>query len=216
MKLLSITAAAVLLAASLTANAGPARGYFILESAPPQQIDIHNDGRNTFIQAVPGLVVPGATHDGDRYIVRGLPREIPAVLSGKPITITQDAPAAKAVGKDNGLNARLESLEKAEKAILSKLGGSAEVPKWEIRTDDTTLQGAIQRWGKAAGWQVFWDTAVDYPAKLNATFTGTFEEAADAALRAFRTAADPLQGCFYDGNKVFRVFRFGERNMECQ
>jgi len=212
--------AAALLLVSAHAAASPGKTYFVLESAPQQQIDVYNDGRSTFIAAVPGLVVPGATHDGDRYIIRGVPREMTAVLNGKSIVITQGVAPVAPARKPDALEARLNNLEKAEKALLAKIGATDKpalpLPTWEVRADDKTIQGAIVRWAKTANWQVVWDTPVDYPTKVSANFTGSFEDAADALLRAFRSAESPLHGCFYEGNKVFRVFRTADNKLECQ
>lgn len=217
MKISSFAAAAVLLIASVQANAAPSRGYFILESAPPQHIDIFNDGRNTYVDAVPGLIIPGATHDGDRYIIHGLPREINATLSGKAVVITQEFTGTRVAGKGQGaLDARIDKLEKAEKSLLSKLGGAAEAQKWDIRADDTSIYATLDRWAKVAGWQIYWDAPEHYTVKVSATFTGSFSDAVNAALRAFMDTKNPLQGCFYEGNKVFRVFPYGQNRLDCQ
>jgi hypothetical protein len=63
------------------------RSYSIIESNVENKFDVFNDGRNTYIEAVRGLVIRGATADGDRLIIDGVPSEIRAVFNGQEITI---------------------------------------------------------------------------------------------------------------------------------
>lgn len=65
------------------------RDYIVSNTDPQQKIDVYNDGRNTYIQAVPGLVVKGATADGERLIIREVPNVINAELAGKKITLSR-------------------------------------------------------------------------------------------------------------------------------
>jgi hypothetical protein len=63
------------------------RSYYVTELAAQQKFDVYNDGHNTYIASIPGLVVTGATADGERYIVDGVPMQIRGYMNGKPTTV---------------------------------------------------------------------------------------------------------------------------------
>lgn len=122
------TAAVLLLALGMNYGAS-ANNYQMAEiNYAPPKIAVYNDGKNTYIQAIPGLVIKGATADGDRLIITGVPREIHGWMAGKPITINQyttgqqapaysgparsAAPQAPSVNASELLAARLSNLEK--------------------------------------------------------------------------------------------------------
>jgi hypothetical protein len=75
----------VLVAPSLSALAATDRSYYVTELAAQQKFDVYNDGHNTYIESIPGLVVTGATADGERYIVDGVPMQIRGHMNGRPI-----------------------------------------------------------------------------------------------------------------------------------
>lgn len=75
-----------------TAAAPTDHSYYVTETTVQQKFDVYNDGRNTYLESVPGLVVTGATADGERYIVNGVPRQIPGFMNGKPITVVRGLP----------------------------------------------------------------------------------------------------------------------------
>lgn len=125
-KSLSIVAMLLLLI-SISAKAATDRSYYVTELAAQSKMDIYNDGKNTYIENVPGLVITGATADATSYIVIGLPSTIRGFMNGKPITIARGLPpappaapaAAKAqvpteadlTGKLGKLNAELAALQ---------------------------------------------------------------------------------------------------------
>lgn len=90
-KSLSI-AAMLLLLISITAQAATDRSYYVTELAVQSKMDIYNDGKNTYIENVPGLVITGATADGNFYIISGIPSTIRGFMNGKPITVLRGAP----------------------------------------------------------------------------------------------------------------------------
>lgn len=88
MKIIPIIAIAFLSILSFHASAAD-RNYIVSDTESQQKIDIYNDGRSTYIQAVPGLVIRGATADGERLIIRDVPNVINAELGGKKITLAR-------------------------------------------------------------------------------------------------------------------------------
>lgn len=92
MKLSSFIASLVLTVVSVAAMAATDRSYYVTELAPQQKFDVYNDGRNTFLQSIPGLIVTGATADGEFFIVKGVPGSIRGYMNGKPITILRGTP----------------------------------------------------------------------------------------------------------------------------
>lgn len=94
MKLSSLIASLLLTVVSVGAMAATDRSYYVTELAPQQKFDVYNDGRNTFLQSIPGLIVTGATADGEFFIVKGVPASIRGFMNGKPITIVRGTPPA--------------------------------------------------------------------------------------------------------------------------
>lgn len=94
MKTFHILAPLLLAAICTNAIAATDHGYYVTELSSQQRFDIFNDGQNTYVQSVPGLIVSGATADGDMFIVHGVPGTIRGYLNGKPITIIRGAPPA--------------------------------------------------------------------------------------------------------------------------
>lgn len=86
--ILALTATTTLSAAAATTD----RRYYVTELAPQQKFDVYNDGQNTYLESIPGLVVTGATADGERYIVNGVPQQIRGFINGKPITVMRGLP----------------------------------------------------------------------------------------------------------------------------
>lgn len=142
-----LLAAFITLATSTWANAAAVtdRTYYVTELAPQQRFDVYNDGRNTYLESVPGLVVTGATADGERYIVNGVPPQIRGFMNGKPITVVRGLPPApKAPPKPDSaavgdqikkLNEELRALTASSDAIAASqksaavaaaVGGSAQ------------------------------------------------------------------------------------------
>jgi Toxin co-regulated pilus biosynthesis protein Q len=120
------------------------RSYYVMEQASPQRFEVYNDGRNTYLESIPGLVVTGATADGERYIVNGVPQQIRGFMNGKPITVVRGTPPVpKPAAPDPAVvNAQIKQL--TEK--LNNL--SARVPAPASASQSTTAPGST---GSAAG-----------------------------------------------------------------
>ncbi|UTY55864.1 TcpQ domain-containing protein [Massilia sp. erpn] len=127
MKLPSIIATLLLAAVSAGAYAANDRSYYVTELSPQQKFDVYNDGRNTFLQSIPGLVVGGATADGEFFIVKGVPASIRGFMNGKPITIMRGTPPVPrpAAVEPHNVNAELKRLTDELAALSSKAAATA-------------------------------------------------------------------------------------------
>lgn len=95
MKPTLLLAFVTLAATAWCADAAPTdHSYYVTEMAPQLKFDVYNDGHNTYLESIPGLVVTGATADGERYIVAGVPEQIRGFMNGKPITVLRGVPPA--------------------------------------------------------------------------------------------------------------------------
>ena len=121
MKLSSLIASLLLTVLSASAFAGTDRTYYVTELAPQQKFDVYNDGRNTFLQSIPGLIVSGATADGEFFIVKGVPSSIRGFMNGKPITVVRGLPPApRPVTPDPGVvDARIKALTDKLESLTS-------------------------------------------------------------------------------------------------
>lgn len=122
MKLSSLIASLMLAFVSVGAMAATDRSYYVTELAPQQKFDVYNDGRNTFLQSIPGLIVTGATADGEFFIVKGVPASIRGFMNGRPITIVRGTPPAlrTAPADPKAVNAELKRLSDELTALTSK------------------------------------------------------------------------------------------------
>lgn len=105
------------------ASAATDRSYYVTELASQQKFDVYNDGRNTYLESIPGLVVTGATADGERFIVNGVPQQIRGFMNGKPITVVRGTPPVpKPVTPDPAVvNAQIKQLAEKLDALTAKV-----------------------------------------------------------------------------------------------
>lgn len=105
------------------AAAATDRSYYVTELAAQQKFDVYNDGRNTYLESIPGLVVTGATADGERYIVNGVPQQIRGFMNGKPITVVRGTPPVPTpAAPDPALvNAQIKQLTDKLNSLSSKI-----------------------------------------------------------------------------------------------
>lgn len=99
------------------------RSYYVTELTSLQKFDVYNDGRNTYLESIPGLVVTGATADGERYIVNGVPQQIRGFMNGKPITVVRGTPPIPkpAVPDPVVVNAQIKQLSAKLDALTAKV-----------------------------------------------------------------------------------------------
>jgi hypothetical protein len=115
--------------ALLSANAFAVdNSYYVTDGSTTHPFYIYNDGRNTYVEAVPGLIVSGATADGQRLIINGVPSEIKAQLDSKNITIFRGTAPRKTpqsnkevLARIEDLSAKISSIEKYTDSSKSKL-----------------------------------------------------------------------------------------------
>lgn len=190
-----------------------AQGYTVTESSgQPRQITVTNDGRRTYIQAVPGLVIPFGTNEGDRYVVNGTPSVIAGKLNGQSISISQNTGAPRSNEADILNRVKALEAELLAKETKARLGAPGV---WEIRPEDLSIYAALRRWAKVANWQISWEIPVDYPATILDRSSGTFEQAIDRVMTAYSNADYPPKGCFHANNVVRIVRRVGD-GQECK
>lgn len=128
MKLSSLIASLLLTVVSAGAMAATDRSYYVTELTAQQKFDVYNDGRNTFLQSIPGLIVTGATADGEFFIVKGVPTSIRGFMNGKPITIVRGTPPAyrPAPADPKIVNAELKRLTDELKLLTAKAPALAD------------------------------------------------------------------------------------------
>jgi len=105
------------------AAAATDRSYYVTELATQQRFDVYNDGHNTYLESIPGLVVTGATADGERYIVNGVPSQIKGFMNGKPITVVRGFPpiAKPPVPDATAVNEQIKHLTEKLNTLSSKV-----------------------------------------------------------------------------------------------
>lgn len=231
-----------LLACSLTASHARTSQYVADNN---QNYNISSDGRNTYIEAVPGLIIKGATADGDRLIVSGNPERIYGNYAGRPVVISradtlaaQPAYAPTQFAPSTSLNSRIakiesalkvketEYAEKTGKPIITAKADIATPVKpsepiartWEIRKTDGTLYGALSRWADSATPKrqlIFSTEGHDYAADPEASFTGDFDTAITAVMESHKNSSYPLRVCFWE-NKPLPVVKVIHKNKRCE
>ena len=97
----------------------------------------------------------------------------------------------------------------AAAAFALLLQGSAyaesnDPSEWAVMAE-ASLRSSLQGWADAAGWTVFWDGPFDYRLRVSASFSGNFEEAIIALVRAVRLSEPGIAVTLYRGNKVVHV-----------
>jgi len=72
---------------------------------------------------------------------------------------------------------------------------------WEVKRN-FTLQETIKSWGEQVEWNVVWDSDRDFDIQSEASFKGTFVDAASGLIKAFEDADPPVVGTFYKNNTL--------------
>jgi hypothetical protein len=208
------------------------RGYYIAEATTQQNFDVFNDGRNTYIEAMQGLVITGATVDSMFFIVNGLPTKINGFMNGKPISIVRgSAPPAPAAAADKAtIAARIAKLT-ADLNVLAqgaakRSGGDAPAgpaaapaatpadvqASWRIAASDGTLRELTSKWAASVGWKAIWEVDRDIPIDSPDEMRGDFRAAVRYALSATEFADVKVKPCFYTNRVVRITFKTTECN----
>lgn len=84
---------------------------------------------------------------------------------------------------------------------------SKPVQTWSVTVADHSVRVLLERWAKAAGYQVLWEIPVDLELNANATMTGSFEDALTSVLASLKNSEYPIEAIIYDNNVVRMVKR---------
>jgi hypothetical protein len=153
------------------------------------------------------LSLPAEAPGGDGSGMRSALRTIASLYERKAISREQAEERVRALAGERAAAARPRVPVQAIPGPASETAQST----WAVRLEDKTLRRAMERWGRAGGYQVAWEASVDFPVKLEATFTGGFEDAVKAVMRSLRDTQTPMEALIYD-NKVVRVVPAGTRS----
>lgn len=207
MKIKFLISAALIAIATANANAASDRNYYVVDSTVKQRFDVYNDGKNTYIEAIPGLVVRGATVDGSNYIVYGVPNTIAAHLNGRDITLTRGTPpkvetpvamvtrqGAAAVGAPGATRGSRIGDGKAP-LEAAPTAADAVVRNWSVKPAHLSLQHLMEDWAAKVGYEVIFKTR-DFPLHVKSEkviSTGDFWAALTLLGESYRTSDAPFQ-----------------------
>ena len=122
------------------------------------------------------------------------------------LSVPSAVPATPAGARRNPSAIRIFAAAAAFALLLqgsayAKSNGPSE---WAVMAE-ASLRSSLQGWADAAGWTVFWDGPFDYRLRVSASFSGNFEEAIIALVRAVRLSEPGIAVTLYRGNKVVHV-----------
>ena len=102
---------------------------------------------------------------------------------------------------------------------VAATGASASLPaRWNVLTQDITLEHTLQRWAALAGYRMKWDAQRNFLIGAPDSVEGTFEIALQTVLGSagIRESDYPLEACIYANTPpLVRVTRQGEQAREC-
>lgn len=117
---------ATLACVTITLNAsGAADHSYSINGGKAAAFDIYNDGRNTYVEAVKGLVIEGARKDGESLVVSGIPGEIAGRHNGKKVVIRYTGKRQDAV-EDVEVDKPVSDLADAPRAAIATKPASVE------------------------------------------------------------------------------------------
>lgn len=70
------------------------------------------------------------------------------------------------------------------------------------------LSDNIKMWGEYTGWDIKWNSDVDYMITNDVVFEGNLRQGIEKALKLYSESEKPLKANFYDGNKVVDIKEF--------
>jgi len=77
-----------------------------------------------------------------------------------------------------------------------------------ILKSGTMLSENLKMWGDYTGWDIKWNSNVDYKISNEVVFDGNLKRSIENALKLYSDGEKPLKASFYDGNKVVEVRDF--------
>lgn len=83
---------------------------------------------------------------------------------------------------------------------------------WQVRYTDGNIQGTLRRWAEESGegWQISWESPMEFPTVLEAEFIGSFRDAVDGVVSALISSEAPVWARYYN-NKVVRIVPAGTK-----
>lgn len=182
---LLLTAVALALT-SATTSAATDRDYYISELAAQPKFDVYNDGHNTYLEAIAGLVVTGATADGERFIVNGVPHRIRGFINDKPITVVRGIPPAfrpapadaTAAAARPVIGAPIPRPSQAPEERGADAGAVNVIPveQWEIKAG-ASLRYTLDSWCERAGYRLLWNVEGGFKSQGGHVTDGEFRKA---------------------------------------
>lgn len=150
MKIKPLLIAFALATLAVEASAATDRSYYVTELVSAQKFDVFNDGRNTYLESIPGLVVTGATADGEFYIVKGVPSQIKGYFNGKSITVLRGLPppAAPAKPDASALSAQIKRLSDELQVLTTTAAVTVDKPKLPHNALERTADSGLATAGK--------------------------------------------------------------------
>lgn len=136
-----------------------------------------------------------------------LPSESP--MATPPVT----PPAAQAAAPSLRTSEASTVASVADRSPASPAESSSAAPpvplRWEIERGDQLVSTAVGRWAEKAGWLLFWEAPVDFPA-VPVTFSGSFKDAVTALVLAYADSDSPIAAQFADDgtNKSVLIEKF--------
>lgn len=77
-----------------------------------------------------------------------------------------------------------------------------------ILKSGSMLSENLKMWGEYTGWDVKWNSNVDYKITNEVIFDGNLKRSIENALKLYSEGEKPLKAAFYDGNKVVDIRDF--------
>ena len=99
----------------------------------------------------------------------------------------------------------------------------ADVKRWEVNVSDVRLAKTFERWARESGelgtkYRVLWDADKHVLIDSTTSYTGTFLDAVEAALRSpsILYGSYPLEACLYSNDPpLLRITKQGEQAKDC-
>lgn len=137
------------------------------------------------------------------------PAEPAASPVSAPVSSKKAAPTSRNRNKTAQAAPAAAAVKSAPDALAVPPAPPATGDSWDIVMADRTLNGAMNRWAAAAGWQLLWELPVDYSVQARTTIPGKFEDAVTLVVASMEQAEIPMKAVFYKGNKVLRIMAKG-------
>lgn len=77
-----------------------------------------------------------------------------------------------------------------------------------ILKSGSMLSENLKMWGEYTGWDVKWNSNIDYKISNEVIFDGNLKRSIENALKLYSEGEKPLKAAFYDGNKVVDIRDF--------